>query len=88
MLAAEENYEATLKANGENEPKTNEAKIQKVSTKILADGTYASEIKEETGTGTYSSNERQLPNIKSKKIVYFLKKLTPLVFRIILGGKI
>ena len=69
MLAAEEKYEASLKANGESETTTtlNENfTTQKVSTKILADGTYASEIKDETKSGNNSTG-RQLPNIKSNK---------------------
>ena len=65
MLAAEEKYEATLKANGDTEGANENGNVtQKVSTKILADGTYASEIKDENSAGN-SAGGRQLPNIKS-----------------------
>lgn len=66
MLAAEEKYEAALKANGDLETSNETEKTQRVSTKILADGTYASEIKDETVPGNNSTG-RQLPNIKSTK---------------------
>lgn len=73
MLAAEEKYEATLKANGDLETSSeNVEKTQKVSTKILADGTYASEIRDETVPGNNATG-RQLPNIKSKIIHLFFR---------------
>ena len=67
MLAAEEKYEAAQKSK-ENDEGSQQSQMQqpkaKVSTKILADGTYASEINEESNVSDISG--RQLPNIKSK----------------------
>lgn len=63
MLAAEEKYESSIKSSdaaNASDVKT----TPKVSTKILADGTYASEF---NNTEETSGNARQLPNIKSKK---------------------
>lgn len=62
MLAVEEKYEQSIKSK-ENEEIGSQTK-SKVSTKVLADGTYASEIKEET---SFETSGRQLPNIKSKQ---------------------
>lgn len=62
MLAAEEKYEQSIKSK-ENEEIGSQTK-SKVSTKVLADGTYASEINEET---SFETSGRQLPNIKSKQ---------------------
>lgn len=66
MLAVEEKYEASLKAAGgssEEKSALPASGTPKVSTKILADGTYASEILEESSAT--SGDGRQLPNIKS-----------------------
>ena len=73
MLSVEEKFEASLKASGGDEniearPVTN---TSKVSTKVLADGTYASEICDDYSNATASETGRQLPNIKSKKPQYF-----------------
>jgi coatomer subunit beta len=70
MLAVEEKYEAALRSSGGDVSMndTNNNTSTKVSTKILADGTYASEFNNEDA----SSNARQLPNIKSKRLVYLL----------------
>lgn len=73
MLAAEEKYEQSIKSK-ENEEISQQQQHHhhshnhqqaksKVSTKILADGTYASEINDETS----ETSGRQLPNIKSTK---------------------
>lgn len=89
MLAVEEKYEASFKAAGgsieENSGANTVTSTARVSTKILADGTYASEICEETTlTGTNNTTGRQLPNIKSKQFRReFHIKMT--FFRIILG---
>ena len=59
MLATEEKYEASLNKSGDS----NTCPLgQKICTKILADGTYASEISDETS----KTDSRQTPNIKSK----------------------
>ena len=67
MLAVEEKYEISCKSkeneDGGQEHSQNQSK-SKVSTKILADGTYASEINEEST----DTSGRQLPNIKSKPL--------------------
>lgn len=60
MLATEEKYETALK-NNENIDDPQQSK-SKVSTKVLADGTYVSEINEEANI---NESGRQLPNIKS-----------------------
>jgi coatomer subunit beta len=86
MLAAEEKYEAALKASGESESfpaTTSTENFTKVSTKILADGTYASEIKDEGSTG---NNSRQLPNIKSTKIIFKIGAFI-LFLELLLDGK-
>ena len=71
MLAAEEKNEAALKikeneegGNYQSQSQSQQQSKAKVSTKILADGTYASEINEEAAAADVSG--RQLPNIKSK----------------------
>lgn len=73
MLAVEEKYESILKSSS-NDFNTNDTETRtapKVSTKILADGTYASEITSEN-ENTSNPSGRQLPNIKSKSIYYKL----------------
>ncbi len=73
MLAVEEKYEASVKAAGgsieaSSTGSNTTASTARVSTKVLADGTYASEIISEDPSSTSSNtNGRQLPNIKSKK---------------------
>lgn len=68
MLSVEEKYEAACKVSGSEDCKSNnnnnEKQTQKVSTKILADGTYASDF---DNVEDISKNARQLPNMKSKQ---------------------
>jgi coatomer subunit beta len=76
MLACEEKYEAARLKDEANDVSAAESttttttnKQQRVTTKVLADGTYASEVLDEdplTTTGGSNSNARQVPNIKSK----------------------
>lgn len=74
MLACEEKYEAARLKDEANDVSAAEStttttnKQQRVTTKVLADGTYASEVLDEDPltTGGSNSNARQVPNIKSK----------------------
>lgn len=79
MLAVEEKYEADVLAaannnnnnnNGNNEGNVKTTEMNKkvgASTKILADGTYASEVSDGGAVDEMTGNDsRQLPNIKSK----------------------
>jgi Flp pilus assembly protein TadG len=76
MLACEEKYEAARLKDEANDVSAAESttttttnKQQRVTTKVLADGTYASEVLDEdplTTSGGSNSNTRQVPNIKSK----------------------
>jgi len=63
MLSVEEKYELSIKSKENEDGGQQHPQSHQFKTKILADGTYASEINEESSA---ESSGRQLPNIKSK----------------------